>query len=141
MSTVISKSEMLEIQLRKWIRREHTYNVVLHPASSHPAIAANECIIAEITNRRSEPLYFTKTAFTAPGRGLIHYDDIVMAAWISTQPNKSSRKETDHDHIELMLRDGTPITLEDLSQAVFPLLKFFEWACSSPRKKPPLRLN
>lgn len=125
----ISISDMLEIQLRKWIGKKRVHNVKLNPPYSPPSVPAGEAVVAEIIDRSAQSLFFTGAGFTLPGRGFISYDDIVAAEWISSEPLgvRAERKREDYDHIEIMLRDGASVTLADVEQAVFPLLHFFEW--------------
>ncbi len=72
-------------------------------------------------------MFFTGNGFTLPGRGFIRYDDVSSATWISTRPDRLARKREDFDHIEFSFCDGSSATLADLEQAVFPILRFFEW--------------
>ena len=123
----ISDADMVEIQLRKWMARGHAHNVTLRPTYSHPSVPASETLIAEVVDRSGNGLFFTTNGFTLPDRGFIRYGDIISAAWISKQPDKLARKREDFDYIELSLRDGSSATLKDLEQAVFPLLRFFQW--------------
>ncbi len=123
----IANSDMVEIQLRKWMARRHVQNVTLKPKYSHPSIPAGEAIIAEVVDRAGLGVFFTTSGFTLPSHGFIRYDDVMSAAWISTRPDRFRRKREDFDHIELGLRDGSSATLTDLDQAAFPLLRFFEW--------------
>ena len=128
MSTpVISNAEMVEIQLRKWMTRGRIHNVTLRPAYSHPSVPAGETVVAEVIARSGYGVFLTNNGFTLPDRGFIAYRDVVSAAWISTQPDRLARKREDFDHIEFSLRDGSPATLTDVEQAVFPLLRFFQW--------------
>jgi hypothetical protein len=128
MSTpAISDADMLEIQLRKWIARGRVHNVTLRPTYSHPSVPVGETVVAEIVDRSSQGVFFTNNGFTLPGSGFIRYGDIVSAAWISTRPARLPLKREDFDHIELLLRDGSSVTLIDVEQAVFPLLRFFQW--------------
>jgi hypothetical protein len=126
-TTTISIADMLEIQLRKWIGKQHIPNIRLSPSYSHPSVPAGEPVIAEVIDRSSQRLFFTGSGFTLPGHGFICYDDIVTAKWISSRPDRFARKREDYDHIEFALRDGSSVTLTDVEQAVFPLLHFFEW--------------
>lgn len=123
----ISNADMLEIQLRKWIGKRHVPNVKLHPSYSHPSVPTGETVIVEVIDRTAEGLFFTSSGFTLPGHGFVYYDDIVTAMWISSRPDRFTHKREDYDHIELILRDGSSVTLTDVEQAVFPLLRFFEW--------------
>ena len=125
----ISDADMIEIQLRKWIRKRHVHNVKLRPTYSHPSVPAGEVVIAEVIDRSGQGLFFTGTGFTLPGHGFIRYDDIVAAEWISSEPFgvRAKRKREDYDHIEFSLHDGSSVTLTDVEQAVFPLLRFFGW--------------
>jgi hypothetical protein len=123
----IADAEMVEIQLRKWMARGRVHNVTLRPTYSHPSVPAGETVIAEIVDRRSQGVFFTNSGFTLPGLGFIRYGDILSASWISSRPDRLARKSEDFDHIELSLRDGSSVTLADVEQAVFPLLRFFEW--------------
>jgi hypothetical protein len=84
-------------------------------------------VIAEVIDRAGQGVFFTGTGFTLTGRGFIRYDDVQAATWISTRPDRLTRKREDFDHIELSLRDGSSVTLIDMDQAAFPLLRFFEW--------------
>jgi len=43
---------------------------------------------------------------------------------------KVSQKRTTFDQIELTLSDGSLAKLAELDQAVFPVLKFFQWMIS-----------
>jgi len=124
---VISDADMVEIQLRKWMERGHLHNVTLRPTYSHPSVPAGETVVAEVIDRAGQGVFFTGSGFTLPGRGFIRYDDVQAATWISSRPDKLARKREDFDHIELSLRDGSPVTLADMDQSVFPLLKFFAW--------------
>ena|SRR5215469_14863974 len=125
----ISNADMVEIQLKKWIGKKYVHNVKLRPAYSHTSVPAGETVIAEVVDRDGQGLFFTSGGFTLPGRGFFRYEDIVGAEWISSEPFavKAQRKREDYDHIELALRDGSSITLADVEQAVFPLLRFFDW--------------
>jgi hypothetical protein len=128
MSTpVISNADMVEIQLRKWMARGRVHNVALRPAYSHPSVPAGETVVAEVIARGGHGVFFTTNGFTLPERGFIPYGDIVSAAWISPRPDRFARKREDFDHIEFSLRDGSSATLTDVEQAVFPLLRFFQW--------------
>ena len=118
---------MVEIQLRKWTKRAELHNVTLNPKYSNDLLPQGEIPVAEVIDRSGCSLFFSRTGFTLPGRGFIRYDDVKAAAWISFKPDRFKHKQQDHDHIELRLRDGLQITLADLDQAAFPLLKFFEW--------------
>ena len=122
-------ADMLEIQLRKWMSKRHVHNVKLSPTCSHPALPDGETVIAEIIDRSGHGLFFTGSGFTLPGRGFIHYDDILTAEWISSEPFavKAARKREHFDHIQFSLHDGSSVTLTDVEQAVFPLLHFFLW--------------
>ena len=84
-------------------------------------------MIAEVIDRSGQGVFFTGSGFTLPGRGFISYDEVVSATWISTRPDRPTRKREDFDHIEFSLRDGSSVTLTDVDQAAFPLLRFFEW--------------
>ena len=125
----ISNADMVEIQLRKWIGKRHVHNVNLSPTPSHPSVPPGETVIAEVVDRSGQGLFFTGSGFTLPGHGFIHYDDITAAEWISSEPFgvRAKRKREDFDHIEFALSDGSSVTLTDVQQAVFPLLRFFEW--------------
>jgi len=125
----ISNADMVEIQLRKWIRKGHVHNVTLRPAYSHPSVPLGETVIAEVIDRSGQGLFFADSGFTLPGHGFIQYDDITAAEWISAAPLevKARRKLEDFDHIEIALRDGSQVTLTNVEQAVFPLLHFFWW--------------
>jgi hypothetical protein len=125
----ISAADMVEIQLRKWIGKRSVHNVKLSPTYSHPTVPAGETLIAEVIDRSGQGLFFTGNGFTIPGHGFIHYDDITAAEWISSEPFgvRAKRKRDDFDHIEFALRDGSSVTLTNVEQAVFPLLRFFEW--------------
>jgi hypothetical protein len=128
MSTpAISNADMVEIQLRKWMARGYVLNATLRPTYSHPFVPAGDTVVAEIIDRAGQGVFFTTNGFTLPGRGFIPYADIVAADWISTRPDRLRRKREDFDHIELSLRDGSSVTLTDIEQAVFPLLRFFQW--------------
>ena len=120
---------MVEIQLRKWIGKRHVHNVKLSPAYPHPSVPVGETVIAEVVDRTGQGLFFTNSGFTLPGQGFIRYDDIKTAEWISSKPFgvRVKRKCEDFDHIEFALRNGSTVTLTDVEQAVFPLLRFFEW--------------
>jgi hypothetical protein len=126
---VISKAEMVEIQLRKWIGKGRVHNVKLGPTYSHPSVPVGETVIAEVLDRSGQGLFFTGSGFTIPGHGFIHYDAIKAAEWISSEPFgvRAKRKREDFDHIVFALRDGSSVTLTDIEQAVFPLLHFFQW--------------
>ena len=124
---VIAEAEMVEIQLRKWMTRGEIHNVRLRPICSHPSIPADEIVVAEIIDRAGQGIFFTGSGFTLPDRGFVRYKDVESATWISTRPDRLSRKSEDFDHIELSFRDGSSVTLTDIEQAVFPLLRFFEW--------------
>ena len=123
----ISNADMMEIQLRKWMARGRVHNVTLKPAYSHPSVPPGETIVAEVIARGGHGVFFTSNGFTLPVRGFIPYGEIVSAAWISTRPDRFARKREDFDHIEFSLRDGSSVTLTDVEQAVFPLLRFFQW--------------
>lgn len=125
----ISNADMLEIQLRKWIGKRQVPNVKLSPSYSHPSVPVGEDVVAEVIDRGGIGLFFTGGGFTCPGRGFIKYDDIQAAEWISSEPfgSRAKRKREDYDHIELSLRDGSSVALADVQEAVFPLLRFFEW--------------
>jgi hypothetical protein len=128
-TSVISNADMLEIQLRKWMGKRKVYNVELRPSYSHPSVPTGETVIAVVTDRCGQGLFFTANGFTSPGRDFIRYEDIVAAEWISSESFavRVKRKREDYDHIELLLRDGSSATLTDVEAAVFPLLHFFEW--------------
>jgi hypothetical protein len=123
----IADADMVEIQLQKWMARGHVHNVTLRPTYSQPLIPAGESVVAVVTLRTGQGVFLASSGLTLPGRGFIRYDDVVSATWISTRPDRFSRKREDFDHIELSLRDGSSATLTDLEQAAFPLLRFFEW--------------
>ena len=123
----ISIGEMVEIQLRKWMTRGHLHNVILKPKRSHPSVPQDETIIAEVIDQSGKSLFFTVNGFTLPGKGFICYREIKAVKWISFKPDRFRRKAEDFDHIEFLLLDGSQVALTDVEQAVFPLLKFFEW--------------
>jgi hypothetical protein len=136
MSTpVITAADMIGIQLRKWVARGHVHNVKLKPAYSHPTIPAGETPVAEVVDRRGTGVFFTGSGFTMPGRGFVRYEEVLSANWISGRPERLSRKREDFDHIELSLRDGSSATLADLDQAVFPVLRFFQWVLEKQKGK------
>jgi hypothetical protein len=123
----ISDADMVVIQLRKWMGRGHVHNVTLRPAYSHPSISSGETVVAEIIDRTGRGVFFTGGGFTLPERGFIRYAEVEAATWISSRPDRLARKREDFDHIELSLRDGSSAVLADMDQAVFPLLRSFEW--------------
>lgn len=125
----ISDADMVQIQLQKWIGKRNVLNVKISPPYSHPCVPEGDKVIAEVVDKSGQGLFFTDSGFTFPGRGFIHYTDVVAAHWMSSDPhlNKGKRKHELYDHIELSLSDGASITLSDLDKAVFPLLHSFEW--------------
>jgi hypothetical protein len=124
---VISDADMLEIQLRKWIRRGHVHNVTLRPTYSHPSVPVGEIVVAEVLDRAGRGLFFTSSGLTLPERGFIRYADVLTATWISSGPDRIAHKREDFDQIELSFHDGSSAMLADLGQAVFPLFQFFQW--------------
>jgi hypothetical protein len=130
MSTpAISNADMVEIQFRKWMSKRQVNNVNLRPSYSHPSVPDGETVIAEVLDRSGQGLFFTGSGFTLPTRGFIYYDDIMAVEWISTErfAFKAAHKRENFDHIEFSLRDSASATLTDVDQAVFPLLRFFQW--------------
>jgi hypothetical protein len=123
----ISTGEMIEIQLQKWMTRGHLHNVILKPKRSHPSLPKDEILVAEVIDRSGQSYFFTNNGFTLPRKGFVSYQEIKAVKWISFKPDRFKRKAEDFDHIEFLFLDGSQIALTDVEQAVFPLLKFFEW--------------
>ncbi len=130
-----SNADMLEFLLRKWIRKRHVHNVRLKPDYSHLSVPVGETVIAEVVDRSSQGWFFTESGFTVPSGGFIRYDDIIASQWISLDPSKvnAEGKRENYDHIEFSLRDGSLIALTDVEQAVFPLLRFFDWVLAKKK--------
>jgi len=118
---------MVEIQLQKWMTRDHLHNVILKSKCSHPSLPKDESSVAEVVDRNGHSYFFTNNGFILPGRGFVSYRDIKAIEWISFKPDRFKRKAEDFDHIEFLFFDGSQAALTDVEQAVFPLLKFFEW--------------
>jgi len=127
----ISTGEMVEIQLRKWMARRHLSNVVLKPKHSHPLIPRDEVVVAEVIGKDGQSIFFTDNGFNLPGRGFVSYPTIKAVKWISSKPDKLRRKAEGFDHIEFLFFDGSQAVLTGVEQAVFPLLRFFEWMVES----------
>jgi hypothetical protein len=123
----VSAGEMLEIQLQKWMTRGHLHNVILKPKRSHPSLPKDEILVAEVIDKGGQSYFFTNNGFTLPGRGFVPYQEIKAVKWISFKPDRIRRKADDFDHIEFLSSDGLQFALTDVEQAVFPLLKFFDW--------------
>ena len=122
----ISAAEMLEIQFRKASTRRYVHNATLGPTYSHPGVPAGETPLVEVIDRRGCGIFFTGSGFTMPGGKFVRYDDVERVIWMG-HDRDFSRKREEFDRIEFELADGTYIKLLDLDQAVFPLLKFFDW--------------
>ena len=122
----ITAADMLEIQFRKASKKGHIHNANLRPGYSHPMLAADDPPVLEVVDRRGQGVFFTCRGLTIPGHGFVRYDDIDRAHWMRQELSRA-RKQEEFDRIELRLRDGTAVKLVDLDQAVFPLLKFFDW--------------
>jgi len=122
----ISTAEMLEIQFRKASTKRHVHNATLRPSYSHPAVPVDETPLVEVVDRRGCGIFFTASGFTMPDRGFVRYDDVERVVWIG-HDRDMGRKREEFDRIEFEFADGTLAKLLDLDQAVFPLLKFFDW--------------
>jgi hypothetical protein len=122
----INAAEMLEIQFRKALTRRHVLNATFRPAYSHPAIPTGDAPLVEVINRRGQGVFFTASGFTMPERGFVRYDDVARVVWMG-RDRDLRRKREEFDRIELEFADGSSAKLLDLDQAVFPLLKFFDW--------------
>jgi hypothetical protein len=123
----ISIGEMVEIQLQKWMACGHLHNVILKPKHSHPSLPKGEISVAEAIDRSGLRYFFTNDGFTLPGKGFVSYQEIKAVEWISFKPDRFKRKAEDFYHLEFLFFDGSRVALTDVEQAVFPLLKFFEW--------------
>jgi hypothetical protein len=129
----MNAADMLEIQFRKASTKRYVLNATLRPAYSHPAIPTGEAPLVEVINRRGQGVFFTASGFTMPERGYVRYDDISRVVWMG-RDRDLRRKREEFDRIEIEFADGSSAKLLDLDQAVFPLLKFFDWMIQRRRR-------
>jgi hypothetical protein len=126
---VVKPAEKLKIQFRKWLNKGYLHNVVLHPTYARSGLPVEETFIADVIDKAGRSIPFTESGFLAPDHGFVRYADIERTHWISKNWDGSDPKDKRQrfDHLELELSDNSTLLLKDLDQAVFPLLKFFEW--------------
>jgi len=124
----INTVEKLEIQVRKSLNHQHALNIVLHPTYSRSGLPPKSEFIADVIDKAGSSIPFTESGFLAPGNRFVLYADVKRVHWISKEVEEKAKNKRDHfDRLEFDLSDGTTLFLKDLDQAVFPLLKFFEW--------------
>jgi len=132
---VIKPSEKLEIQFRKWLNKGHLHNVVLRPSYTRSGLPLQEEFLVDVIDKAGRSIPFTESGFLAPERGFIRYVDVKGVHWIAKDRasfNPEDKREI-FDRLEFELSDDSTLLLQGLDQAVFPLLKFFEWmqACKN----------
>jgi hypothetical protein len=86
-----------------------------------------EHAIAQIGQRsNNRPLLVTDTRIIQCGKTLFSYDDVLYCDWIDRDREIAIKlKGTHFSRLIIELKDGRQLVLEDLGQAVFPLLKLF----------------
>ena len=125
----ITPSEKLEIQFKKWLNKGHLHNVVLRPTYARSGLPPQEEFLVDVIDKCGCSIPFTPSGFLAPERGFVRYAEIKRVHWISKSRagfNPKDKREV-FDRLEFELSDSSTLLLQDLDQAVFPLLKFFEW--------------
>ena len=127
--TTINAAEKLEIQIKKSLNRQRVQNIVLRPTYSRSGLPPKSEFLADVIDKTGGSIPFTESGFLTPQRGFIRYADVKRVHWISQNNIEAhANDKSDHfDELEFELSDGTTLLLIDLDQAVFPLLKFFEW--------------
>ncbi len=126
----IKAAEKLEIQFKKWLKKGCLHNVVLHPTYVRSGLPSQDIFLADVIDKAGRSIPFTDSGFLPPEHGFVRYAEIGRVHWISKKGLVGFDPEDKRqvfDRLEIELSDTSTLILRDLDQAVFPLLKFFEW--------------
>jgi hypothetical protein len=128
---MFSTAEWLATLLRRSVRKGDTPNVALAEDGGVPPIRLEEeeRSIALVQTADGRQLVLTSDRIVECDRTVLRYSDVVRCRWITddADPREAARLKQTHWHrLILDLRDGRKVALEQLGQAVFPLLRFFE---------------
>lgn len=116
--------------LRRSVAKGHSPNVALVEDGAKTTIQLEdgEQLIAVIQTADGREYVFSDRRAAESDVTLFRYDEIVRCHWITDHPDprESTRLKRTHFHrLILKLSDGRRVVLEQLGQAVFPLLRFF----------------
>jgi len=122
--------EKLEFIFTKSLKNGWVHNAMVRPHYFCARLPAGEEFVLDMILKTGASIPFTATGFLAPDNRFVRYSDIKRADWISENHFMTITpkiKQGLFDRLLITLMDGTLIQLDDLDQAVFPLLKFFRW--------------
>jgi hypothetical protein len=124
------------LRTRFWrdIRRGYVKNAELDPAHTQISIllADDEICVVRITAKNGVEYYLTNTRIISTENEpttLMWYQDVVNLEWITDNSDweeKTRLKIYDYDRVFLKDKAGNQISLSELDQAAFPLMKFFQ---------------
>ena len=128
---MFSTAEWLATLLRRWNRKGYTPNVALAEKGGEPPIRLekDEWSIALIQTADGRKLFLTSDRIIEGDRTVIRYGEVIRCHWITDHADAQEAarlKQTHCDRLVLDLRDGRKVVLDQLGQAVFPLLRFFQ---------------
>ena len=127
-----SAEEMLNMHLDRY--RDHVTNVdrtQIELPLDIPNVQG-EVPLARVRTTDGRAVIFTTVREICENDQYVDYSDMVKCHWMSdSKPRdiKAARrmKEEHFDRLILQRGDGSTLVVEHLDQAVFPLLRFFEW--------------
>jgi hypothetical protein len=116
--------------LRRWVRAGYGPNISLVEDGATVATPLNdgEQGIAIVHTADGREFVFTDCRVVERGRTVLRYSEVVCSHWITDNPDtmvQARLKRTHWHRLVLGLAGGQQVTLEQLGQAVFPLLRFF----------------
>src|SRR4051794_24177060 len=128
---MFSTAEWLATLLRRWDRKGYTPNVALAEEGGVPPIRLEEAerSIALVQTADGRQLVLTSGRIVEGDRTVLRYGEVIRCHWITdhADPWEAARLKRTHCHrLILELRDGRTVVLDQLGQAVFPLLRFFQ---------------
>jgi hypothetical protein len=129
----ILPARMLEIKFGRASKKGFVHNVELQPFDSLPNIdlAENEIWVAKLLSKNGQSYFFTGQRIVWEiGQYTRHveFEKVSRVHWISDSSLERVRlKRSHYDYLVLEMVDGEKARLNELDQAVFPLLNFFNW--------------
>lgn len=116
--------------LRRWVRKGHSPNVSLAEdgAVVSAALEAGEKLIAVVRADNGRQFVLTDSRVVEGGETLFRYAEVTRCHWITDHPDPIEAARLKRSHFDRLIVEvsGRRVVIEQIGQAVFPLLRFLE---------------
>lgn len=129
---------MVVCQLRKWDRKGYLKS---RPRLVSSTTSAGKVVdLAELDTKNNQTLVFDASGMKGFGGAerkiAISYADMAGVVWMAPEIERKVRmKAASFDRLIIERFDGTSVVIEGIGQAVFPLLRAFDWIGKQNRAK------